>query len=230
MHLLPYPLAVSCLLFLFAPEGLAVPQPAPSIPRSIPLLRRRPVHNGTEWLKSQKDLLEIKYGTRGGQQKRANGFNLCVSSILRHFIPYLPVASLTNQGADSSFYGSIAVGTPAISFNVILDTGSSYVFFPSYPRPPLIGLPRDLWLAASDGLSTSTDGIPTFDSNSEFAYLVVFTVPSLVPFTSCALFLPCPWTRPCARDPVRRCFRLIPQQLEGPSVILSSYHLISIKS
>ncbi|PIL25348.1 transporter [Ganoderma sinense ZZ0214-1] len=145
MHLLPYPLALSCLLLLLAPEGLAVPQPAPSIPRSIPLLRRRPVHNGTEWLKSQKDLLEIKYGTRTGQQKRASGFNL-----------------LTNQGADSSFYGSIAVGTPAISFDVILDTGSS-----------------DLWLAASDGLSTSTDGIPTFDSNTSSTFTSLNTAFSI---------------------------------------------------
>ena len=82
MHLLPHSLAVSCLLLLLAPEGLAAPQPGPSIPRSIPLLRRRPVHNGTEWLKSQKDLLEMKYGTRGGQQKRASGFNLCVHTFL----------------------------------------------------------------------------------------------------------------------------------------------------
>jgi hypothetical protein len=35
--------------------------------------------------------------------------------------------SLTNQYGDTSFFGSIAVGTPPESFNVILDTGSSYV-------------------------------------------------------------------------------------------------------
>ncbi len=38
---------------------------------------------------------------------------------------------LTNQNADSSFYGSIAAGTPPISYNVILDTGSSCVVSPS---------------------------------------------------------------------------------------------------
>ena len=37
----------------------------------------------------------------------------------------IPFCRLTNLGADTSFYGSIAVGTPAVAYNVILDTGSS---------------------------------------------------------------------------------------------------------
>ncbi|TBU30161.1 aspartic peptidase domain-containing protein [Dichomitus squalens] len=135
MHLLPYSLALSVLAL--APESLAAPQPAPtSLSRSIPLLRRKPVRNGSEWLKAQKDLLEIKYGTKSGLEKRASGFNL-----------------LTNQGADSSFYGSIAVGTPAVSYDVILDTGSS-----------------DLWLAAADGVSSSSNGIPTFNPNASTTF------------------------------------------------------------
>ena len=82
MHLLPYSLALSCL-FALAPESLAAPQPtSSSIPRSIPLLRRRPARNGTEWLKAQKDLLEIKYGTKSGLEKRANGFNLYANAFL----------------------------------------------------------------------------------------------------------------------------------------------------
>ena len=36
---------------------------------------------------------------------------------------------ITNQNADSSFFGSLAVGTPPVSFNVILDTGSAYVTY-----------------------------------------------------------------------------------------------------
>ncbi len=38
---------------------------------------------------------------------------------------------LTNQNTDSSFCGLIAAETPPISYNVILDTGSSCVLFPS---------------------------------------------------------------------------------------------------
>ncbi|KAI0369096.1 acid protease [Pilatotrama ljubarskyi] len=140
MHLLPYSLAVSCLLLLAHDQALAAPSPSSTpLPRSIPLLRRaRPQRNSSElsnWLKSQKEILEAKYSSNP-QRKRASGFNL-----------------LTNQNADSSFYGSIAVGTPAISYNVILDTGSS-----------------DLWIAASDGVSTNQDGIPTFDSSASSTF------------------------------------------------------------
>ncbi|KAI0640743.1 acid protease [Trametes meyenii] len=140
MHLLPYSLAVSCLLSIANDYVLAAPSPSTSpIPRSIPLLRRsRTQRNATEfssWLKSQKEILEAKYSS-SSQKKRASGLNL-----------------LTNQNADSSFYGSIAVGTPAMSYNVILDTGSS-----------------DLWLAASDGVSTTSDGIPTFDSANSSSF------------------------------------------------------------
>ncbi|TFK84827.1 acid protease [Polyporus arcularius HHB13444] len=138
MYLLPHWLAVSCFLLLAHQEALAAPDS--SLPRSIPLLRRAPPQrNATEvsaWLKQQKDLLVAKYHGRSGQQKRSNGMNL-----------------LTNQGADTSFYGSIAVGTPPVAYNVILDTGSS-----------------DLWLAASDGLSSFNDGIAKFDSSASSTF------------------------------------------------------------
>ncbi|KAH9857278.1 acid protease [Lenzites betulinus] len=135
-----YSLALSCLLALAHNNVLAAPSPsAAPLPAPITLTRRsRTQRNATEltaWLKKQKDLLETKYGG-SSQRKRASGFNL-----------------LTNQNADSSYYGSIAVGTPAISYDVILDTGSS-----------------DLWLAASDGVSTNSDGIPTFDSSASTTF------------------------------------------------------------
>ncbi|KAI0630626.1 acid protease [Trametes polyzona] len=140
MHLLPHSLALSCLLSLAYDNVLAAPPPASSpLSRAITLQRReRPQRNATEltaWLNRQKAILEAKY-SGNSQRKRASGLNL-----------------LTNQNADSSFYGSIAVGTPAISYNVILDTGSS-----------------DLWLAASDGVSTSSGGIPTFDSSASSTF------------------------------------------------------------
>lgn len=82
MHLLPYSLALSCLLSL-APESLALPAPSPpSAPLSIPLVRRRPQRKTTdEWLQFHKDAVVAKYGLGSGQQKRASGFNLYVFSV-----------------------------------------------------------------------------------------------------------------------------------------------------
>ncbi|RDX49668.1 acid protease [Lentinus brumalis] len=142
MYLLPHSLAVSCLLSVAAHEVFAAPSPAsPPLPRTVPLLRRSKPQlteaERFEWLRGQRDSLKSKYGAGGANTKRASGLNL-----------------LTNQNADSSFYGSIAAGTPPISYNVILDTGSS-----------------DLWLAANDGLSASqSDGIPTFDANASSTF------------------------------------------------------------
>ena len=40
---------------------------------------------------------------------------------------------MVNQNSDTTYYGSLAVGTPAVAYNVVLDTGSA-----------------DFWLAAPD--------------------------------------------------------------------------------
>ncbi|KAI0753747.1 acid protease [Fomes fomentarius] len=130
-------ISIACEQALAAPS---FPTPASLLPRSIPLLRRgRSQRNTSEvltWLKKQRESLKTKYhGGSSQQQKRASGSNL-----------------LTNQEADSDFYGSIAVGTPPVSFNVILDTGSS-----------------DLWIASADSLSTP-NGVATFDSSASSTF------------------------------------------------------------
>ncbi|EJF59592.1 acid protease [Dichomitus squalens LYAD-421 SS1] len=137
MHFLPYSLALSCMLSLVT-ESLAIPTPSPATPVSIPLVRRRPKRNNTdEWLQLQRDAVVAKYGIgKSAQQKRASGYNL-----------------LGNQDGDASFYGSIAVGTPPVGYNVILDTGSS-----------------DLWLAGSSALSDTTSGISTFNPNTSSTF------------------------------------------------------------
>jgi cathepsin D len=51
-----------------------------------------------------------------------------------------------------SYYGSIALGTPPVAYNVILDTGSA-----------------DLWVAAST-CTQGCNGLQTFDSSSSSTF------------------------------------------------------------
>lgn len=126
MHNLPYSLALACLLSIASLQAAAAPQPV--LPRTIPLIRRsRAQRNATEWLQAHKNRIETKYGVaQAGNRKRASGLNLCV---VQTVFPGLRLTfpSLTNQGADSDYFGTVAVGTPPVSYNVILDTGSSCV-------------------------------------------------------------------------------------------------------
>lgn len=124
------PLALGLLLSISS-GALAVPTPDVTAGQSIKMYKRSPRRNATEmgqWAKSHRDMLMSKYGG-SSSRKRSSGTNL-----------------ITNQNADSSYYGSIAVGTPPVSYNVILDTGSS-----------------DLWLAGSDCI-TGCNSVPTFNS------------------------------------------------------------------
>ena len=80
MHLLPYSLALSCVLSL-ATESLAIPTPSTSpSPVSIPLVRRRTKRSTSDdWLQAQRDAVIAKYGIgKPAQQKRASGMNLYV--------------------------------------------------------------------------------------------------------------------------------------------------------
>ncbi|KAI0690302.1 aspartic peptidase domain-containing protein [Cytidiella melzeri] len=111
----------------------------------LPLVRhslvKRDASDLVSWLKSSKLALEAKYGYGHGAvggaivERRGSGSNL-----------------LTNQHTDSSYFGYIAVGTPAISFNVILDTGSA-----------------DLWLAAS--ADAVPPGTPLFDPSRSSSFI-----------------------------------------------------------
>jgi hypothetical protein len=136
------PLSLAILLSI-STDVFAAPNPH-VVPRgqSINLHRRSKVARSPEdwdiWAKNHKAMLESKYADRnsdGQPQKRASGTNL-----------------LANQNGDSSFFGSLAIGTPPVSYNVILDTGSS-----------------DLWVADSN-CATGCRQVPTFDAKSSTSF------------------------------------------------------------
>ncbi|KZT72002.1 acid protease [Daedalea quercina L-15889] len=143
MHLLPVSLTVSCLLSL-AVDTLAVPHPSIFTGAHMGLSRRAAKRRSPDEvaasLQKRKLALEAKYGIgHAKNRKRASGQNL-----------------ITNEDADSSYFGSLAIGTPAVSFDIILDTGSS-----------------DLWVASSETTGASTNipsGIATFDSASSSTF------------------------------------------------------------
>jgi hypothetical protein len=104
----------------------------------MPLKRRGPPARTTDewgvWAKNHRLGLEAKYGNKQ-HDKRGTGINL-----------------LTNMNGDASYFGSLAIGTPPTSYNVILDTGSA-----------------DLWVA--DSLcSSGCENVPTFDSSSSSSF------------------------------------------------------------
>ncbi|EPQ53925.1 acid protease [Gloeophyllum trabeum ATCC 11539] len=105
---------------------------------TIPIVRRsrdRTGANSEDWAQRNRNHVISKYAGGNDRVRRGSGMNL-----------------LTNQAVDGDYFGTIAVGTPPIAYNVILDTGSS-----------------DLWIASSSCTIGCTDPeggvIPTFNSH-----------------------------------------------------------------
>jgi len=135
-RILSYALIVASLSLSYA-------SPTPTVTTSIPLVRRQsplddPIDEQQvkDHLKYLGSHLKNKYQPADSlSRKRGQGEN-----------------QLLNQNADTSYFGTIAIGTPAKSFNVILDTGSA-----------------DLWLASSN-CYTGCGSVPTYDSSSSTSF------------------------------------------------------------
>ncbi|KAF8997399.1 aspartic peptidase domain-containing protein [Cyathus striatus] len=95
---------------------LALPLALDAEPIHVNIQRRSPVARDIHYYTRVTKHLRAKYGYtnttathRRLDRKRANSAGIPV----------------TNQQADTSYFGSVSIGTPSQSFNVILDTGSS---------------------------------------------------------------------------------------------------------
>ncbi|KZS98326.1 acid protease [Sistotremastrum niveocremeum HHB9708] len=99
----------------------------------VPLSRRAPKTKTPEQLAAYRQHVSKKFRPNASSHsKRAS----------------TGTVSITNENADSSYFGTIQVGTPSKDYNVILDTGSS-----------------DLWLATT-GCQGCDSGIPLFNPSS----------------------------------------------------------------
>lgn len=147
------PLTLALLLTLLADHAaLAAPRPAtPAL--KMDLLRRsgesrRSVMSNEEWMdwaNGHREGLKAKYGDSSSSSTGAVGKRATSGT-----------NKLINVDADSSYIGSLAVGTPPTAYNVILDTGSS-----------------DFWLASP--ACTTCGTTPTFTTTQSSTFNQVST-------------------------------------------------------
>ncbi|KAI0312909.1 acid protease [Amylostereum chailletii] len=134
LSLLPIPLVALAL-----GDSVLATDSIPSGQLHVPLVRRaiakRTEKEAGEVARWHKERAENKFGSGSSISKRSSGFNL-----------------IGNQNSDTNYYGSIAVGTPAVAYDIILDTGSA-----------------DLWLADNNCADCDTD-LVKYDSSASSSF------------------------------------------------------------
>ena len=130
---LPIPFSLLVLLSCSLSVLSAPSQTSPG-PIHIPVVRKAPLERTGEWAQREREALIAKYGGTPLSKRASEGYNL-----------------ITNQQADSSYFGSLAIGTPPVSFDVILDTGSA-----------------DLWVA--DTSCTACGRVAQLDATSSSTF------------------------------------------------------------
>ncbi|KZT57709.1 acid protease [Calocera cornea HHB12733] len=144
------PLPLTLLLALAAAaaalpaERDAAPDPAPT-PISVPLQRRQQPRD-LAWIARQRDIMYQKYG----KPDAAHG--PYTFDERRSLAKRQNAISLVNSQADSSYLGTIQIGTPAQTFTISLDTGSS-----------------DLWVVSST-CGASCDTTTTFNEQASSTF------------------------------------------------------------
>lgn len=104
-------------LSVFVPLSLAA-VPARRDPLHIPVIRRRHARRGEE-----ADVIHYS-AVSAGLRHKYNFDSLGTSRRAQ-----TTDIGITNQGADVSYFAPVSVGTPGQSFNLVLDTGSSDLWF-----------------------------------------------------------------------------------------------------
>ncbi|KAI9453773.1 acid protease [Lactarius psammicola] len=159
-------------LSFFVPLSLAV-VPARRDPLHIPVFRRR-------------------HHTRRGEEADVIHYAAVLEATRHKFNYDSPGVSrraqttdigITNQGSDVSYFAQVNVGTPAQSFNLVLDTGSSDLWFATTVCASCPSGTPEFDMSKSTSLQTGTDRISLRYGSGSAAGTIARDTITMGPFT-----------------------------------------------